>query len=1319
MPTIPKVPRTISQIIPSQLPDFVQDDYPMFVSFLKAYYEWLETFGTQVWTGKVVGTSINTVTLTNATRVAAQNAVAQASAPIATTVDQVATYLNAYKNMFIVCLNGPAKGHTHKIAAYDPTTWTVTLFDTFDPNNIPPPNTLMEIRDSYSPEKLLEYRDIDYTLDRFIQYFRDEFMYLIPGNILVNPREILKHIKEFYQAKGTENSFRFIFRCLFGEEIEFYYPKVDLLRASDAIWSVQNVMKMTTTGLTFDYLNRVLTGVASGATASVESVTQQVLPQGTISTLTLSNINGQFQMDPATGLPEQVKISYNVPPPPQTDLGSVTDLLEAYTQLRYESTYQLLQQLLISEPGDNYQVGETITISGGGELTPATSVITSIFQTYYTGSCSIPPSVYYLEPYFGPATTPINADGNPMDDAVCIPGMYFWADVHSTYTDADLLNPNQVMLSSNEVSTDNFFVGDEISFVGGTGVGERGLIVSYNGTTKVATVASPFMVVPDGTTQYSITHIKGGIKSVAIIDFGLGFVSTPTVTINTVDGSGAVLPPNLGIVAQTAGQWLPGRPGGVGGFPTTTDSLLNSNKVIQDSYYWQDFSYDLQVGETIDKYRDAVKALLHPAGMMMFGSVMLYSKPDTNFLEILRQNILEFDALIIDTKLKVFEERIYHTMHLNTIDPAVVGMKNKDFDWMKFIAFPPNVEWDTLYPYPNENYWTPTGPGNTQIANLMNRTIGSFVNFPDQRTKISPDANIQIQNSNSYSLVGPIGQSRAAISQFRFVGFPPFEGFDESYPSPNDNYWSTSFGNTQIGSIKDIVLFDLIVAPDTKHSNICVDSDFTIYVPGTIPRIGEVVEYNFLEGIDPQIVYNVSPNSIGEYDGVLGNTILVETIDGTWVATGVQLDSSQNEIVNATGVPLNLSQCTVLVIAMCPDVSTDMSIINCINSTSDNGFSVDVRTGGGVSFRVQYDSEYKTAVFPSGTITDNNYFMAALRFDRGKLSGNISNSQAVSVTFSNYPSAPVVNTSGWYFGKSTVSYVDNAQSSSLFSKALFGKSDFKQAAVSGSPVSVGYFNGVLAYAIFYDRPLFDFEIDSAYEALREMLAEERGISLQNTISKNLLGNARIKKTGEQQTIGGAYWIVKRKTLTGVSRIQRTRTYTQSGTFNVYTTSQQHQSGTLAIRGGGIQTQTGISRIELITNRLQAGVARIQATTQRPQYGTTAFIISSTQTQAGVSRIELITNQTQTGVARIRITTQHTQSGITRFWYQTNRTQAGISRIQPTTVQILNGNSAIQGFAVQVQQGISRFQRASTKTQTGVSNFLTLTTQTQMGVSHIT
>ena len=268
--------------------------------------------------------------------------------------------------------------------------------------------------------------------------------------------------------------------------------------------------------------------------------------------------------------------------------------------------------------------------------------------------------------------------------------------------------------------------------------------------------------------------------------------------------------------------------------------------------------------------------------MMMFGSVMLQTKPETNFLGLIRRNILQIenklmrfrhpytaeldqawrtyvalsniDYTTLTTDQKAELQAAYtivvaalyepwdvdshgsvtHTRILNTITPQVIGAKNKDFDWMKFIAFPPNVKWNVLYPYPNQNYWSPTWLGNTQIANLKDRTIGSFVNYPNQRTKIAPDSNIQIQFPPSR--VGPVGQSRAAISQFRFVGFPPFEGFSETYPPPNQNYWTT-FGNTQIVNLQHIILSDLIESPETKHSNICVDSDISINVPEPFRRL--------------------------------------------------------------------------------------------------------------------------------------------------------------------------------------------------------------------------------------------------------------------------------------------------------------------------------------------------------------------------------------------------------------------------------------------------------------------------------------------------
>jgi hypothetical protein len=1069
MPKIPIPTKTISQLVEKQVPSFVREDYPQFVAFVKAYYEWLEINGAEVFNGKIIGSTQNTVVLP----------------------EPAAINVNAYQDMALVVLNGPAKGHTRKITAYDPTTRTVTLETLWTTGFVPPANSMVAIRDSIYPDKLLSYRDIDATLDRFVNYFQTEFLYQIPGTLLADKRQVLKNIKDFYRARGTENSFRFLFRIMFGEEVEFYYPKVDLFRLSDARWSVENVMRISTTGNTFDYVDRLITGVGSGATAKVESATQSYIAGHTVTDLKLSSIDGVFTLDPISGLPEIVKINYPTVVPPQSDLGSLSDLVEPSQVTKWESAYQLLTHLIIENPGDNYVVGEEITISGGNELSSAKATVTAVFQKYFNGSSQPPPQSYYLQPFFGPDDT-VNVTGDPLKDNVCIPGLFFFSDVHSQFTQSQLITSSEIILSVTETGVDNFFVGDEISLTGGTGKGQRRTILSYNGTTKVATVDSPFDPLPDATSTYSIFHTRGGIKAVQVTDFGLGFVNTPTPTIHTTSGGGATLTPRLGLVAQTAGQWLPGRDGGVGGAPTTTDSFASSNKVIQDSYYWQDFSYDLRFGQTINKYRDVVKALLHPAGMKMFGTVLLKSKPETHYFRLVEHLVLELKTKFFsDNKLKPLPTTL---LDLSTIDPQVIGSRNKDLDAIKFTAFPPNVSFNIQYPFPNTSYWAVGATGNTQIGQFQNIPIGNIISNPNRRNKIAPDSYIRIDNTSTYAKVGPIGPSRATISKFRFVGFPPFEGFSETYPAPNSSYW-TSFGNTQLSSFANILLSDVIVAPDTKRSNFCVDSDMTVFRNKVIPSVGDFCEYAFLEGIDPELVYNVSPNAHGEFDGVLGSTTATEASDPTWVNEGLALSSASNQIVNATGVPMKLSHCTVIVVAKVTDVDDSVSIVNCIPDSSTNGFSIDVLQNGGVSFRVQNGGISRSVAFPDATISGGSYFLAALRFDNGLLQGRINNSRPQSVRFVNYPGAPTTTSAGWYFGKPSATYVAVTKAPGMFGSVDYGQTVFDQAGTSGTTTTVTNFDGTLAYALFYDRPLYDFEIDFVYQNLKTRLLQDRSIVL--------------------------------------------------------------------------------------------------------------------------------------------------------------------------------------------------------------------------------
>lgn len=155
---------------------------------------------------------------------------------------------------------------------------------------------------------LRNYMDIDKTLDGFLKNFYKQFLSLIPRNSEVDKRLLLKHIRDFYRSRGTEKSYKFLVRLMSTgtNDVEFYYPKQDILRASDSTWYIQKTLRLldikyngvavTESDLSKFYLfeNQLITGEDSGATAIVDNVDHFYNSGFLIDELTLSSINGTF-----------------------------------------------------------------------------------------------------------------------------------------------------------------------------------------------------------------------------------------------------------------------------------------------------------------------------------------------------------------------------------------------------------------------------------------------------------------------------------------------------------------------------------------------------------------------------------------------------------------------------------------------------------------------------------------------------------------------------------------------------------------------------------------------------------------------------------------------------------------------------------------------------------------------------------------------------------------------------------------------------------------------------------------------------------------
>ena len=95
-------------------------------------------------------------------------------------------------------------------------------------------------------KKLKTVFDVDSSIDEFEEYFFNTYTSLIPVDVQGNKELLIKNILPLYQAKGSENSFKLLFRFLFAEEPTISYPRDNILRASDGKWKIDKSIKVTT-----------------------------------------------------------------------------------------------------------------------------------------------------------------------------------------------------------------------------------------------------------------------------------------------------------------------------------------------------------------------------------------------------------------------------------------------------------------------------------------------------------------------------------------------------------------------------------------------------------------------------------------------------------------------------------------------------------------------------------------------------------------------------------------------------------------------------------------------------------------------------------------------------------------------------------------------------------------------------------------------------------------------------------------------------------------------------------------------------------------
>ena len=213
-------------------------------------------------------------------------------------------------------------------------------------------------------ESFANSKDLDLASDVYLNLIKRELTPYFPEEIVLDKSTLLKFIDQYYRAKGTPQSVKFLFRILYNEDIDIYYPKEEILIASDGKWVLPLSLRIDTNDNNiFNLVGVKIIGSLSKSTAIVESVTKSIDRQLGIEYVEMfvSNVKKLFQ----TG--ETISGTYYQNDTPTIVTGR---LIGSLSEIKIDPNFRGLYYNAF-DPAINYE-GDPVSIVGG--LNPIPSI---------------------------------------------------------------------------------------------------------------------------------------------------------------------------------------------------------------------------------------------------------------------------------------------------------------------------------------------------------------------------------------------------------------------------------------------------------------------------------------------------------------------------------------------------------------------------------------------------------------------------------------------------------------------------------------------------------------------------------------------------------------------------------------------------------------------------------------------------------------------------------------------------------------------------------------------------------------------------------
>jgi hypothetical protein len=392
--------------------------------------------------------------------------------------------------------------------------------------------------------------------------------------------------------------------------------------------------------------------VVTNATGNISSVsvtyggrgyssptTATVVSAGSSATFTVNLANNEF-IDDETIYQQQYRTTIDIGgwANGAPDVGSVIVAYNGGSPVANDGVVLLANssKVIVGSVGNNYSAGTITnlvangTIVGVSNATPTANVVATaniygkVLSADISGASGNAVIQFQQNSFYANTLAPLRGV-NAFNNGSTITGLSSAATANVSYLASE---PNTVTSNTTLVVSKGQVIDFTINHSSNTGVLDLKRLsfnLAFACTTLVgsqsgaeASIVSIDVLpnsLPIGLNAEIIANTSAANNTLAttrIINSGLGYQQDEIVTLQPSGVDRFVATARVNLLNQGRGE----------GYFKNTQGFLNSDKYIHDSRYYQEYSYEIRSGLSLDKYATVLKQVLHVAGTKYFGNVV-------------------------------------------------------------------------------------------------------------------------------------------------------------------------------------------------------------------------------------------------------------------------------------------------------------------------------------------------------------------------------------------------------------------------------------------------------------------------------------------------------------------------------------------------------------------------------------------------------------------------------------------------------------------------------------------------------------------------